>query len=74
MRYWMRQFGQGALLIRAASDPLDDFDIAPQVWDWNRQQWVDDDDVVDELQWDPNIRSAPESEVLRMQRGVGSVR
>ena len=66
MKYWMRRFEQGALLIRAASDPLENFDIVPQVWHWDRQQWVDDDDVVDEMQWDPNIRSVPEAEVLRL--------
>ncbi|WP_454232158.1 hypothetical protein [Mycolicibacterium fortuitum] len=66
MKYWMRQFEQGALLIRAASDPLENFDIVPQVWQWDRQKWVDDDDVVDEMQWDPNIRVVPEAEVLRL--------
>lgn len=66
MKYWMRQFEQGALLIRAASDPLENFDIVPQVWQWDRQKWVDDDDVIDEMQWDPNIRLVPEAEVLRL--------
>lgn len=66
MKYWMRQFEQGALLIRAASDPLENFDIVPQVWQWDRQKWVDDDDVVDEMQWDPNICLVPEAEVLRL--------
>ncbi|WP_166904381.1 hypothetical protein [Mycobacterium sp. DL440] len=64
MKYWMEQFGQGALLIRAASDPLENFDLVPQIWDWDRRQWVDDDDVVDEMQWDPNIRSVSEDQVL----------
>ncbi len=64
--YWLNHESSPALVIRAASDPRENFDVVPEFWHSGERRWIADENLADEMFWNPNIRQAPHRKVEKL--------
>jgi hypothetical protein len=63
MRYWLNHEQSPALAVRAAGDPREDFDVVPEFWHSGERRWIADEQLADEMFWNPNIRQVSKNDI-----------